>query len=147
MQHNKINKALVAALCVWSLIICSMSLQQTLAWNLAFGGTSTFTQKELVFYSSEVNLHAASSEYSAEVEKKKTVFKKLFQKHLSEKLANISSEKLESLSEILETKLNSIKSDKKIAQVLALKEIIDEELELRNEYELDTELLQLLNNA
>lgn len=94
-----------------------------------------------------MNLHAASSEYSAEVEKKKTVFKKLFQKHLSEKLANISSEKLESLSEILETKLNSIKSDKKIAQVLALKEIIDEELELRNEYELDTELLQLLNNA
>lgn len=147
MKHNKINKALVGALCISSLIVCSMSLQQTLAGNYSFGGTSTFTQKEVSYYSGEPELNSATEKYSENTLKKKKVFKRLFNTHLENKLEKISTEKLEKLSDLLDDKLNTIKDETKLAQILALKEVIDDELELRDEYELDGELLQLLNNV
>lgn len=148
MKHSKMNKSLVAALCTASLIVCSMFLQQTMAWDsIAYKAGLNAGEKS---FSQEVDLDLRSAEeerFGKKIIERKTKFKKIFHKHLESRLSKVSDEKLVKMVETLDTYLNKVKDEKKLAQILALKELFSEEIDFRAEYELDEELLFLISEV
>jgi len=101
MTHIKINKALWASLIVASLMICSISIHQTLTWTNSSYATNSYSKSQNT-YSDEVSLEAAP-EYSGEIMEYKEKYIEIYRKVLWDKLDTMSLEKLELINDRLDT--------------------------------------------
>jgi hypothetical protein len=153
-RKTKINTAVLASLIISSLLVTTQAVTQTIAssgqekspsYNLVSLTTKT--------YSDEVDLNSAS-EYSPEVMKKQKIYKKILKEKLEKRLEKVNSNKLEKIIdkidkylEIYQDKdnIDESKRTKILAQLLALKEVIQERLENSKEYSIEINLDEILN--
>ena len=149
----KINAALVVTLTWLSLLMAGVNFHQTIAgmnYSSSENNNNHYVSI-LKTYSDEVELNSAP-EYSKKVIEMKWEYKTKFNKVLWDRLSKVSNSKLEIVYDRIEEKLEEIKSsetidkerkDKIIAQLLALREIIAQEIE-NEELSIDIDLEEIL---
>lgn len=153
MNKVKIHKALVASLITCSLAITSLAIQQALASNNYNYQTNSWYVDEIwaATYSDEVELTSAP-EYSEKTMRLKWEYLNIFREKLWDRIKSIDSEKLKLISEkidkIIETtkenpRLSVEKQEKILAQLLALKQIIETEIDYDEQYSIDIDLEEL----
>ena len=137
-KNIKINKHLFSTLLLSSLTLVTIISYKTLNINKVVADKETY---EVNYYSDEIELNSASK-YNPNIIKEKEKYKKIFKEKLANKLEKISIENLEKLNERIEKiiektieneKMTDEKKEKLIWQLLALKEVINIEIEVRNE--------------
>lgn len=96
-------------------------------------------------YSDEVELNSASK-YNKNITTIKNKYKKIFEKKLWEKLGKMKTKTLEKLNERIEEIIKKVevnkymdddKKEKTLWQYIALMEVIEEEIEIRNDLMID----------
>jgi hypothetical protein len=151
-RKTKINTALLASLIISSLLIATQTITQTIASNQ---NTQSYNLVSLTTktYSDEVELNSAE-EYSYQVRHKQKIYKVIFKKRLEYKIKRMDNTKLKKIIvkidkylEIFKEKenINENKRIKILAQLLALKEIIEEKINNSEEYSIDIDLEEILN--
>jgi len=154
-RKTKINTAVLASLIISSLVVTTQAITQTIASSGLEKNASynNLTLNKTRTYSDEVDLNSAS-EYSPDIMKKQKIFKKILKERLEKRLKNIDNEKLEIVIqkidkylEIFQNKdnINEEKRTKIIAQLLALKEIIQEKINNSKKYSIEINLDEILN--
>jgi biopolymer transport protein ExbB/TolQ len=148
MKKIKINKALIASLITSSLIVSSLAVNQTIAWS-AYSIASLTSSNT---YSEEVELNSAP-EYSEKIMKMKSKYYDIFSYKIANSLKSQSTENLEKIIDKIDkaiknakenAKISMEKQEKILAQLLALKEIIEKALNESYEYSIDIDLEELL---
>ena len=154
MKKVKINKALISSLIVTSLLMTSITIQQSIASDGYVGSWSTdiveLTDSDT--YSEEVDLTSAP-EYSENIVKMKSKYENIFEDKLKEKLKNTKNEHLDTFIERIDELIEKIKEkesmnleekEKILAQLLALKKVIQDIAEDNIEYSIDIDLEEIL---
>ena len=152
-RKTKINTAVLASLIISSLLVTTQAVTQTIASSQQESSSYSLVSLTTKTYSDEVELSSAS-EYSPEVIKKQKVYKKILKEKLKKKLKNIDNVKLEKVIEKIDKYLeifqdkddiNEEKRTKILAQLLALKEVLQEKIESTEEYSIEIDLDDLFN--
>ncbi len=137
-KNIKINRHLFSTLLLSSLTLVTIISYKTLNINKVVADKETY---EVSYYSDEVELNSASK-YNPNIIKEKEKYKKVFKEKLANKLEKVSIEKLKKLNERIEKiidktmeneNISDNKKEKLVGQLLALKEVIQIEIDIRND--------------
>lgn len=155
MKHIKIHKHHFWTLIFSCLLFIWVTIHQTVAGNIYSSMKNTYSQEVKIIDMSEEELELNSApKYSKEITEKKVIFKEKLNKVLAKKLDEFPNEKLEKVSERINTALEQVennekmKQDKKekiISQLLALLEIIEEKIEYNEDFSLEIDLEELFS--
>lgn len=153
MKKIQVNSILLTILIALSLLVSVININQQIAFNNDSKNKNNLQYlSSAMTYSEEVELNSAP-EYSENIEKMKSKYYDIFLYKLNDLLKNKSTDSLEKIIDKIDKAIENIKwndkvslekQEKILAQLLALKELIEKALNEAYEYSIDIDLDELL---
>ncbi len=153
MKKIQVNSILLTILIALSLLVSVININQQIAFNNDSKNKNNLQYlSSAMTYSEEVELNSAP-EYSENIEKMKSKYYDIFLYKLNDLLKNKSTDSLEKIIDKIDKAIENIKwndkvslekQEKILAQLLALKELIEKDLNEAYEYSIDIDLDELL---